>query len=355
MPLIRRRLLGAAILALALVTTGCTGAGDSADDASTSSPSDAFPVIIEHVYGETEITAKPERVVTIGGGTADVVAALGTVPVGIPQDLWSGDDDGYVVWLRDYIEDELGAELPVAIPAGDDGPNYEEILALAPDVILAPGSGLTEVQYQRLSEIAPTVPHAARAYTFGTWQDLTRLVGTVLGEGEAAEDVIARTEEAIADEVAEYPNLTGASFVYTQTLGEDGGTELSLNISEDPRVVFIRSLGLVDSPSLAERTANVADDLWYGGVSLEELDTVDTDLVIAWANALDDIDRTLEHPLVARWEPVANGSYYIIGDRSLSRATMSLSPLSIPWAIQEGYIADLSSAISGGAVVHTAE
>lgn len=352
---IRRRLLGAAVLVLALITTGCTGANNSAEDTSTSSLSNAFPVTVEHIYGETEIIERPERVVTLANGVADVVAALGVVPVGIPEDTWSGDEDGYPVWLRDYVEDELEAELPAVIPAGEDGPNYEEILALAPDVILAPGGGLTEVQYDRLSEIAPTVPHAERAYTYGTWQDLTRIVGTVLGEDEVAATVITGTEETIADAVAEHPNLEGTSFVYTQTLGEDGGTELSLNISEDPRVVYARSLGLVDSPSLAERTADVADDLWYGGVSLEELDTVDTDLVIAWADSVDDIDRTLRNALVSRWQPVVNGNYYIIGDRFLSRATTNVTPLSIPWAIDQGFIEDLSNAIDGGAVIHNAE
>ena len=42
----------------------------------------AFPVTIEHAYGETTVEQEPERVVALGWSDPDVVLSLGVVPVG---------------------------------------------------------------------------------------------------------------------------------------------------------------------------------------------------------------------------------------------------------------------------------
>src|SRR5690606_26957299 len=59
-------------------------------------------------------------------------------------------------WIADEL-DELGAETPTMITSTVDEPAYEEILELEPDLILAAYSGITEEQYELLSDIAPTV------------------------------------------------------------------------------------------------------------------------------------------------------------------------------------------------------
>ncbi|ALJ20021.1 iron-siderophore ABC transporter substrate-binding protein [Microbacterium sp. No. 7] len=351
-----RSALGAALLAAALLVTGCTGApgagsGSTAgsSDASAASPSDGFPVTFEHAYGETEIVSKPERIVTLGWISHDIVAALGIVPVGVTE-AWGGDEEGYTTWFREHVENVLGAEVPGIVPWGEDGVDYEALLALDPDLILAPYSGFTEVEYERLSEIAPTIVHAERAWAAGSWQDLTALVGTAIGEKAAADDLIESVSARIDEEVQQHPNLAGTSFIYT-TSGGEGLTELALYISEDARVAFLHELGLVDSPSLASATSGVGNDMWYGGVSLEELDGIDTDLVVSWSYLPEETQYTLQNPLIARWAPIAAGRYYFIDDPAMSSATSAPSVLSIPWALDEGYVDDLSSAIDGGAVI----
>ena len=42
----------------------------------------AFPITIEHAFGETVIPSKPERVATIAWANHDVALALDVVPVG---------------------------------------------------------------------------------------------------------------------------------------------------------------------------------------------------------------------------------------------------------------------------------
>ncbi|MGB2948476.1 MAG: iron-siderophore ABC transporter substrate-binding protein, partial [Rhodococcus sp. (in: high G+C Gram-positive bacteria)] len=63
-----------------MLAAGCSGADAGSSD--TSEATGAFPVTIEHVFGSTTVPEKPERIVALGVSDADVVLALGQVPVG---------------------------------------------------------------------------------------------------------------------------------------------------------------------------------------------------------------------------------------------------------------------------------
>ncbi|GAA1291723.1 MULTISPECIES: ABC transporter substrate-binding protein [Brachybacterium] len=349
-------LLGlAAAPLLAACSTSEAGTGSASDGGSTSGgDAGAFPVTLEHVYGTTEIPAKPARVVTIGWMTHDIVAALGTAPVGVSTS-WGGDEEGFNPWFRTQVEGVLSAELPTILTE-EEGPDYEQILSLMPDVILAPHSGITEVQYERLTEIAPTVAYREGAWSSGTWQDLTGIVATALGESEKGDSLIAETEKGITEAAAQYPRLDGASFIYSLALSAaDGGTEMGVYVSGDPRVSLLHAFGMVDSPALAAASEGADADTFNVAVSLEELDTVEADVLVAWSNSAEDTQYSLEHPLYSRWAPIAGGHYFITEDPVMGMATSGPSVLSIPWAIEEGYVEGISQALEGDAVVRPAE
>ncbi len=97
---------------------------------------DAFPAVVEHVYGATTIAAKPERVVTWGWSAQDVVIDLGIAPVGMPFFAYGGGEDGILPWTEAALA-EQGFELPVVLPNTTEPP-LEAIAALQPDVIIAP-------------------------------------------------------------------------------------------------------------------------------------------------------------------------------------------------------------------------
>ncbi|CAM3631633.1 iron-siderophore ABC transporter substrate-binding protein [Occultella aeris] len=352
----RRRLpaIVATVIATALTLTACGGGSDAAsdDDAATAGAADdgSFPVTIEHAFGETTLEEVPERVVTLGWSTHDIVAALGVVPVGVPE-TWGGDDEGYSEWFRDQVEDEIGGALPEILNYDDSGElDFEQVLALAPDVIIAPVWGVDEVSYDRLSEIAPTVAHLDPENSWSsTWQDLTVMVGEVLGRSDAAGELVAQTETLLDDATQAHPEFAGASFVYGLTLS-DGATELGLYIPDDPRVRLLRELGFVDTPAMQTVLDSVEGGNWYGGVSLEELDTVEADLFLAWSAGPEELAYTLEHPTFSRWAPIASGHYLFFEDEALAMATNGPSPLSIEWALANGFVDKLADALAGGAV-----
>lgn len=327
----------AIVLALSLSacssTTGSETASNSADG--------AFPVTITHALGETTISKRPQRVVTLGWYSQDVAAAVGVVPVGVENFSWVDGGDAYLPWFKDRVN-ELGGELPEIIRFTDTGDyNYEQILALRPDLIIAAHSGLTEVMYQRLSEIAPTV-----AYQRSTWaserDELTRTVATALGEQDKADGLLKAADDAIAETAAAHPEFKGVTFTYGWYLPE-GGTSLDLYLPRDPRTQMTEQLGFTLSPQVAAAEANSKE--FTVPISLEKLGDVQSDFHIGWTNSDDDLARTVKNPLVARWSPIARGSYYFFPgtDGRLAWATTAPTVLSIP-----ATIGDVANALATG-------
>lgn len=339
-PKIRRGVaLVAAALATALTLAGCSAPADTAASAPTSTDG----VVIEHAHGETVIPEKPQRIVTLGWMTPDIVAALGTNPIGM-EEVWGADESGYQPWFEDFVTEEYG-ETPEIIPFTDDGPNYEAIKALKPDLILSLYSGVTDVEYERLTEIAPTVPYLERAWDPSTWEDMTRTIGKAMSEDAKAEELIAETEEQITTLADANPEFDGKTFVWGLTLNE-GGTDLGVYLEYDPRVRITEALGFTSTSAMDSFLASAEGENWYTGVSLENLYDVQADLFAAWGSSADEGTYTVENKVVSRWEPIANGSYVIYADAAEASAISAPTVLSLKYILPK-YVDDLAAALQG--------
>ncbi|MGH3689192.1 MAG: ABC transporter substrate-binding protein [Microbacterium sp.] len=339
-PKIRRgSALVAAALAAALTLAGCSSSAESTESA----PSSADGVVIEHAHGKTVIPEKPQRVVTLGWMTSDIVAALGTNPVGM-EEVWGAGESGYQPWFEEFVTEEYG-ETPEIIPFTDDGPNYEAIKALKPDLILSLYSGITDVQYERLTEIAPTVPYIEGPWNPGTWEDMTRTVGKALSEDAKAEELIGETEEQITTLAGEHPEFKDKTFVWGLTLNE-GGTDLGVYLEYDPRVRITEALGFTSTSAMDSFLKTAEGDNWYTGVSLEKLYDVDADLFAAWGSSAGEGEYTVENKVVSRWNPIANGSYVIYADDAEASAISAPTVLSLKYILPK-YVDDLAGALRG--------
>lgn len=318
---------GAALAAMGILT------------AASANAQDAFPVTFTHAFGETVLETRPERIVTVGWLSHDAVIALGEVPVGIPLQTWGGDEKGMLPWVTETL-DAMGADYPQRLDFGGNGNEipFEQILALNPDLILAPYSGFDEVGYQRLADIAPTIAYTETVWS-GTWQEIVATTGRALGKSEEAETVIAETETIFSDIAAAHPEFAGKSFTFGYAYPGDAG--LGVYVSTDPRVQMIEDLGLTLSPGAA---ALPTDQGFYVDVSLEQLDTVTADVLITWHDSEADLEALLANPVFARFAPVANGAHIALTDRSFSMALSAPSPLSIPWAMDR-FVPQLAEAV----------
>jgi iron complex transport system substrate-binding protein len=329
------------LVALLAACSSAAGTDAPAADSSAGATPGGFPVTLPHVFGETTVEQRPERVVTIGWASQDVVAALGTVPVATTDFTW-GSVDRYLPWFAERVT-ELGGELPEIIRYTDnDEVDFEQVLALRPDLILAVHSGINDNEYERLSQIAPTVAYASTPWT-SDWQELTRTVGKALGQVDDAERLVAETDEAVAAQRAAHPEFEGVVFTYGWYLS-DGATSLDFYVPQDPRVQLVEQLGFTVSPTIAELGTTATG--FSTSVSLEQLDTVESQFHIGWADQPGDVDRTLSNGTVSAWDPIADGSYFFMTDQALAWASSQPTVLSIPWSLDE-LVPAFSEALEG--------
>lgn len=324
--------------------TGCTTGGGGEDTAEGSATATGatgeFPRTVSHVYGETTIEEAPERVATVSWVNHDVATALGVVPVGVPTTDFGGNENGSTDWFDAALADS-GAEAPQTY-SETDGINFEAIAALEPDVILGAYSGLTQEDYDKLSEIAPVVAYPEDAVAFGTsWQDSTELIGQALGREEQAEEVIADVEAQIADTAEQHPELEGTSFVYG-TVDPAAADPIYAYTEVDNRPKFLSALGMVQSEAV-QQAAEGQEDQFYITWSPERADELTSDILVSWAED-EGVRESIENdPLLSRIPAVENGTLVLQTDPQEVLSISAASPLSIPWAL-ENVVPDIAEA-----------
>jgi iron complex transport system substrate-binding protein len=334
------RLLAAGVAAaLALGLTACaTASTDSSSDAGGNPADDAaFPVTIEHVYGETTIESKPERVATIAWANHEVPLALGIVPVGMSKATWGDDDDnGILPWVEEKL-DELGGDEPVLFDESD-GIDYEAVADTQPDVILASYSGLTQEEYDTLSKIAPVVAYPDVAW--GTPVDeMIEMNSKALGlekEGDALVEQLQSDAEAALEE---HSVLKDKKVLFAYVDPSDL-SQVGYYTAADTRPGYLHdNLGL-PFPSIVEENKDSTE--FYLTVSSEEADKFsDVDVFVTYGD--DSLIATLQaDPLLSKIPAIAEGRIAILPDATPIAASANPSPLSIPWGLSD-YLAILAA------------
>ncbi|MEM8922839.1 MAG: ABC transporter substrate-binding protein [Actinomycetota bacterium] len=377
LPSSAQRLL-AALMALALFAAAC-GSDDSSDEssasasasdsasasasASASEPAEeeessgsasemadeegaggAFPLTIDHKFGSTTLESVPERVVSVGYNEHDFLLALGVVPVGLRD--WYGDQPNSV-WP--WGQDALGDASPGQV-ATEDGLDYEAIAAMEPDVIVGIWSGMTEEEYELLSEIAPVVAQSDDYVDYGTpWQEQTMILGQVTDKVAEAEAAVAAIDEQIAaarEANPQWAEQTAAvAFLFE---GNPGAYN-----SEDPRSRLLADLGFQIPGAFDE----AAGDAFFFESSIETLpEDLDVDVIVWVAGAEEEYaDLVTALPTRVGLKSYENGGE-IFASTLLTGAFSHSSPLSLSFAIEE-LVAELEIATDGdpSTVVPSAE
>lgn len=327
--------LAAAVLFVAPAACSSEPANDSTPaDASGTEASEGFPVTIEHAFGSTTIEDKPERVATIAWNNHEVPIALGVVPVGMERVSWGDDDgNGILPWVEDALGG-LGGDAPVLFDATDGIP-FETVDGTDPDVILAAYSGLTQEDYDQLSQIAPVVAYPDLAWGT-TLEETIELNATALGLADEGEKLIDDLHGEIDRAMAEHPSLAGTKPIFAFIDNSDMST-IGVYTALDPRQGFLLDNGFGTAGILEEH----ADaDTFYVEVSAENPEAFDdVDLFITYGSD-DDAENEAslaawqDDALLSRIPAIADGRVVFLGNGPLAAAANS-SPLSIPWGVDD--------------------
>ncbi|MGY1755113.1 iron-siderophore ABC transporter substrate-binding protein [Blastococcus sp. SYSU D01042] len=326
-----------ALTAAALLTGGLAACGDSSDSADGGS-GDFEPITIEHALGTTTIESEPERVATVAWANHEVPLALGVVPVGMAAANFGDDDgDGLLPWVSERLE-ELDAETPVLFDE-TDGIDFEAVADTEPDVILAGYSGLTQEDYDTLSEIAPVVAYPEGPWAT-SWRDMIEINSTGMGMAEEGEQLVADLEQEIADTVGAHPQLEGRSTMFLTHVDATDLSQVSFYTPYDTRSAFFEDLGLSTPQSVADVSTD--PEKFSGTISSEQIDTLDDVEIIVTYGDQELVDSLNADPLLSQMPAVQNGSIVLLPDTPLGTAA-NPTPLAISWVLED-YVTMLAEA-----------
>lgn len=320
-----------AIIGVAMVVAGAARAQDAT----------AYPLTIRHALGETVIAKKPERIATVAWANHEVPLALGVVPVGFARANFGDDDgDGLLPWVAERLA-ELKAEKPVLFDEGD-GIDFEAVAALRPDVILASYSGLSQADYDTLSQIAPVVAYPEAPWSTG-WRDMIRFNSAAMGMAAEGDALIARIEAEIAATVAGHPALQGKAAMFITHLNASDLSTVNFYTTNDTRVRFFADLGLKSPKSVVDASA---PGKYSGSISAERVDMFDdVDIIVTYGDVRL-LDALAANPLLSRMPAVSRGALVMLSRDPVGTAA-NPTPLSISWVLKD-YVALLSEAARKG-------
>jgi iron complex transport system substrate-binding protein len=301
----------------------------------------AGPIIIDHAFGQTVIPRRPERVATVAWANHEVPLALGVVPVGFAAAGFGDEDgDGLLPWVQARLE-ELGADTPPLFDEGD-GIDFEAVAASNPDVILAAYSGLSQSDYDMLSQIAPVVAYRDGPWATD-WRDMIRLNAAGLGMASEGEALISQLEADIAATAARHPGLAGKTAMFITHLDSTDLSVIRFYSANDSRVKFFQDLGLGLPQSVRDATR---PGQFSGETSAELIDAFDdVDIFVTYGSA-DLRTRLMQDPLIAHMPAISRGALVMLGNDATGTGA-NPTPLSIPWVLED-YVAMLSAAARAG-------
>jgi iron complex transport system substrate-binding protein len=343
----RSTLLALGASATAGLLSACS-TGPSSGGSSASSPqgpaSGQFPVTIKHAFGQTVITSQPRRVATVSWVNADVVLALGVVPVGMAEDSFGQNANKSLPW-KDAALERLGAAMGTdkapAQYSETDGLNFAAIAKTTPDIIIGAYSGMTKEDYAKLSKIAPTIAYPDTAW--GTsWQDSLTIIGKSLGKTAEAEKLLQEKTALLAKVAADHPEFRGKTFIFGNlTPGKADG--IAAYTSSDNRARFMEQIGFTLAPVVVAAEKKNAQSFSVD-FSAENASTLTSDILLTWVADATAADAVKKDQLLSQIPAVKNNAAVFDSNNTNTIALSAFSVLSVDYALEK-YVPMIAEAV----------
>jgi len=278
-------LFGGPLSAMTLVETISDSLGLDVEDTDTSddtaSTCDEGFRLIEHAEGADCIPNELERIVVLDEGTMTDLLALGIQPIAVMD--WGNRD------YAQYLDLDPSTIESVGTP---EGPNFEAILELEPDVILGYADNIQwfgDNALENLQAIAPTVLSPA---VNPDWQSHLLFLGEVVGAEDRAQSLL----DSFNTRLGEFATAWEAS-------GDDSTIAIirsradSFNIYANDYFISdtVKAAGLQMPDSFAELPERIA-------ISVEEIDMLDSDYLFVMARNTDEAEAFMDASEGPLWQ-----------------------------------------------------
>ncbi|MER2473229.1 iron-siderophore ABC transporter substrate-binding protein [Photorhabdus laumondii] len=288
-----------------------------------------YPKQITTALGTAVITHQPQRVVALGAGAEDIVLDLGIVPIGIESHRWGGDEQGYLPWFKQAVQ-QRGGTLPTVIDMYPEL-DIEKVINLKPDLIVATQSGLTQEIYDHLSHFAPVIAYPSHPW-LTTPQQQIELIARALDKQSQGEKLTTELNATLREASDTIPHINRYTFAYIKA--GISSNMLSVYVKGDPRVDTLVHLGLTLLPSVS----TLADPFgsFAANIGLENADYLNgADILVTWFNNEQERKAVEAQPLFQSIRAVHQGGYIPLTDQSLVVAMSYGTPLSLRWGLSQ--------------------
>lgn len=302
----RRPLVLLAATAVIAALTGCSTTVPEAAAPGSATVETTRTVTTDQ--GDVTVPTEPERIVVLNSNLAGYFFAL-DVPVlaTIPEVPGPGGGEYPATWAEQATEDET-----VILPWGEDGFDFEAILAAEPDLIVGGGQGFPAFQageaYDRLSEIAPTV---LVSKTLLSWQDqLSFIADDLLDQADAEAELVAEYD-AKAAEVAAAITLPPVPVAYL-VMTADG---VPYSLPEDSALPqTLAELGFEPAPVIADNPGfeafGTGDSFELSTEQVSQVLTAPTIFTFGFNAGSTDVATLAQNPVYAALPAFASGNAY---------------------------------------------
>ncbi len=287
-------------MAVSLVLGACSSASNAANTGAEKAANEGTTAnvskTVHDTFGDVVIPAEPKNLLVTNSSYAEYLIEMGIVPQMVLMTFEVEPE-----YRAPYFE-KHGVKM---IESDQYQYNYEQLLALSPDLILTQGGGMEKTVYDELSKIAPTVAlntnseMEAAMPLMAELFDKTAESAKVLAENEEkVEQAKTKIAQAIGDKTVLVLRVESTRYRY---LGSKAG---------DSSKFFYQTLGL-HIPEIFKDSED-----WFTPFSLEILPDIKPDYIFLEERALKGYDasqslKDLENnPLWQNMDAVKNGHVF---------------------------------------------
>ncbi|MEM7737546.1 MAG: ABC transporter substrate-binding protein [Deinococcota bacterium] len=272
-------------------------------------------VVVRHEYGEVEIPKNPQRV--FADAQALQTALLLDLNI-VGADYYPGLSD--IPSLAEAFTD-----IPDVLESASGDLNYERVLALDPDLIIAPGhlqfpaSGDPATAYAQLSQIAPTITFADNAFVY--WQEAALDLGRVFDMEDEVNSKLETFEQDLAAACAPLQQAIGnesavhitfyATSPWMQSVGQPATGREGMKPAGDTRWLYI-DCQIAPPDNLTELMPPPERWLEITGEQIPDLTADHIFLLLFDDEAVEGYEEILSSPLWQAVPAVQAGNAYIM-------------------------------------------
>ncbi|MBP1993011.1 ABC transporter substrate-binding protein [Paenibacillus eucommiae] len=264
-------LFGTALLAIILVA--CSNSSDKKQATSTEDPEKPATRVVKDIFGDVTIPANPKNILVSNSSYAEYLIEMGVTPqlVLVVPEI---EPDYRAPYLQEH-----GVEM---IENAQYEYNYEQLLGLSPDLIIASGRGMETKVYEELSKVAPTI-----ALTSGIgMHDAMPKLAELFDKKEQSEKVLAEFDQKAKAAKEKIHQAIGDKTVLVLRVEPKRYRYLGAKADDDVSRFFYETLGL-KIPEIFKDTTE-----WFTPFSLEILPDIKADYIFVEKRSMENYDSS---------------------------------------------------------------